>query len=671
MDNIKSIKTKFLLVLLPFFLISFTVFSVVSYQICNKELVENADNNARAIGEQVSVSLEKLLQEKSILLQELATNPAIVNGDYNAKLAALKEVQKHTVGFDMVAVTDSKGTAFNEKEKVMERGSREYFKQVMATGKPFMTGPSISGSTGKLITILAYPVKNNAGETMYIVYGTVNLGTLSEMVGEFHFMKSGYVCAIDEDGVVIGDKQNPDSVGKLDLTKDDGEIKIDQSLRDGFKQAVTTDQQYSGYYKTADGKEMKAVFTPVHLGERRWITMATAPVEEIEAASSSLLKILLILSIVIVCIAVAIIYVVGTKMAEPIQKLRDECAVINSGDLRQETTGITSADEIGVLANGFNEMRKTMRNLLKDIADDAEQVAAASRNLTDSANQSSQASTQVSHSIAAIADGVKNQSKAAETTDSEAVTIAETANNIMEKTNAISVVTHMTVEGTENGRASIRDVVDQMEKISNAMQTIQTATNRMAESSEEINKIVGIISNIAGQTNLLALNAAIEAARAGEAGKGFAVVADEVRKLAEETDASSKKITEQISKNADIMSKALQSTTEGTENVKTGLAAVKEADTVFDEISISIQALAGEIDDIAQSINVMANSAQGMRDSMNNIREISEKNSDATQAVSAATEKQSESMENVSVASKSLADLAEGLQKSVSKFRVR
>ena len=670
MNNIKSIRTKFLIVLLPFFLLSFIVFSVVSYQICNKELVENADQNARAIGAQVSISLEKYVQEKAVRLQELSTNPAIVNGDHAAKLAALQEVQKHTTGFDMVAVTDSNGTAFNEKDTVMERGSREYFKQVMATGNPFMTGASISGSSGKLITILAYPVKNN-GSTIGIVYGTVNLGTLSEMVGTFHFMESGYVIAVDESGIVIGDNKDLEFVGKLDLTKNDSEFQIDQRLRDGFQQAISTNQQISGYYKTADGKESKAVFTPVHLGERRWITIATAPVSEIETASSSLLKILLMLSFAIIAVAVVVIAFIANKMTIPIQQLRDECEIINSGDLRQESTSITTNDEIGALANGFNEMRKTMRTILQNIASNAAQVSASSQDLNTSANQSSKASNQISQSIVEIANGVSEQNSAAETTNQEAINIAETANGIMEKTNAISTVTHMTVENTENGRASIREVVNQMENISNAMQTIQLATNRMAESSEEINKIVGIISNIAGQTNLLALNAAIEAARAGEAGKGFAVVAGEVKKLAEETDASSKKITEQIAKNADIMAKALASSTEGTESVKNGLTAVESADQVFDEISISIQALAGEIDVIAKSINSMADSAQGMRSSMDNIKEISQKNSDEAQTVSAATEQQSASMDDIAVSSQALANLAEDLQKSVSKFKIR
>ena len=672
---VSSIKTKFLMVLLPLFLISFVLFSAISYRLCNRALIEDADENARAVGSQAALSLEKYILDKSIRMQELSLNPAIVNGDHATKLQALLESKNRSQDLAMTAFIDTTGKGFSHKDEAVDRSGRDYFKYVMQTGEPCMTGTMISGTTKQLITLFAYPVKQN-GNLIGLIYGTVNLGTLSDIVGDFKFMENGGVGIFDEDGLCIGYKQHPEYVGKLNFSKPDGEMNLDQRLLDGFNEAIQTDRQCSSYYTSMSGTEWKAVFTPVHLEGRRWVAVSSAPVAEIEEASKILLKVLIGLSAITLLLAAGIISViinrfVNARLLEPIRQLRDECAMINRGDLSHNLASEQASDEIGALTVEFDKMRQAMRRLIENIRDDSDQVSSASELLTNSVNQSAEAAGQVSTAVNEIAAGISEQSRAADDTNEKAGSISATADEISEKTNAIAAVAHMTVQTVEDGRASVRNVVDHMEKISKTMETIQNSTNQLAASSKEINNIVEIIAAIASQTNLLSLNAAIEAARAGEVGKGFAVVATEVKKLAEETEASSKKIAEHVALNSEVMGHAIEASHEGTESVKVGMETVQSTDALFEDILISIQTLAGEVDLVAQHINKMAENAQGMRSAMQSVKETSAKTSEEVQIISGATEEQSAAMDEIAEESKSLSRLASELHATVDKFKIR
>ncbi len=204
-----------------------------------------------------------------------------------------------------------------------------------------------------------------------------------------------------------------------------------------------------------------------------------------------------------------------------------------------------------------------------------------------------------------------------------------------------------------------------MEKINAGTRTVQESLHALAGSSEEINNIVGIISGIAEQTNLLALNAAIEAARAGEYGRGFSVVAEEVRKLAEESGNSSRQIAELVAKIQSDMHQAVQAGDESDESVRQGKASVEKADGVFASILVSIEALAGGIDEVSSSIQKVASDGQGMRTLIDNINRVSETNAAQSQNISASMESQSASMQGIASAVRGLSDLAVNLQDEV------
>ena len=668
----KNVSTKFIVVLMPLFIVGFVLLSSISYYIANQSLRTDADEIARGIGSQIAVQIDKEISGKMIRLDDLSSVQALSHGDNAAKVQILAAAKQRTSGFDMVCYTDLSGKTINETGQIMERGDRDYIKKVRETKKPYMSGPSISGTTGQLITVLARPVLEN-GELIGFVFGTIRLDNLSQLVSDVKFKETGYAYIVDQDGVVIGYGKHPEFVGKMDLSKktvDGLNGELDDRLMSSFKSTMTTGKQEALSYKTLEGIESTAVITPIHMDGHDWAVIAAAPTSEVEAAANMLFKIMSVISNAAIVFAAIVIFLFSKRISLPIKAIRDECQVLNDGDLRRDQLSVDARDEIGQLARGFSIMRRTLRDLLRNVQGQAEQVAAASEELTAGAQQSAEASNQVAGSITEIAQGVEKQSAAINKIHAVTGAIAASADAIAEKTDRITSVVQQTTTQVVTGRQSISDVVKQMQQINAGSQTVQLSIAELAKGSNEISNIVELISSIAGQTNLLALNAAIEAARAGEQGRGFAVVAEEVRKLAEESERSSAQIADLVKKNNLDMEKAVRASASGTESVNAGMISVKSADEVFQSIVGSIDSLSLEINTISQAIQVMAGDSQTMLTSIQSIENVSQSNADEAQSVSAATQEQAASMHEIAEASQKLAALANSLQSEVEKFKV-
>ena len=641
----------------------------------NETLLQDADMIARGVGLQIAAEIDKSMDEKMIRLDEVVSNEGLIYGDNAKRAQLLVELKKRSPGFDIIGFSDMNEVVVNNSGKVFtpdERREPAYVTKVKKMQKPYISDPSVSGTTGKLITSLTRPVFDH-GKIVGAVFATVNLDNLSEMMGKIKFKETGYAYLADETGVVIGFGQHPEVVGKMNLTKkivDGVPGEIDDKVIESFKKVIDSKQQVALSYKTSENVEMIGVISPISLDGRQWAAVVAAPKLEVNAEANALLKMMLFVSAIAVLIAISVIYYFSKQVSNPIEIIRNECMTLNQGDLTQADIKITTEDEIGQLSQGFNVMRNTLRNLVRNVQSQSEQVAASSEELTAGALQSAEASNQVAISITEIANGVEKQSDSAEKVNAITKDIANHAVDMSEKTKMIVGVAKETTNQAESGRASIAKVVDQMNHIHNGTETIQYSIAELEKGSAEIGNIVELISSIAGQTNLLALNAAIEAARAGEAGRGFAVVAEEVRKLAEESNRSSQKITELVKKNQLDMENAVEASKSGAESVQVGIVAVNSADEVFKSIVGSIENLSREFVVVSDSINKMADGSTIMLSAIEEIDKVSKSNADEAQSVSAATEEQSASMQEIASASQNLANLAGNLQTEVKRFKV-
>lgn len=612
------------------------------------------------------------MNEKMVRLDELATNPALLTGDEAEKVKILKAVKARSEGLTSVAYVDINGVLLNDSGKKANRADREYIKKVRETKKPYTSAPSVSGSTGNLITTLACPILQN-GQLVGFVIGTIELDNLSKLTEEIKLFTTGYGYLVDSSGLTLGYAMKPEFVGKMNVKEGTTGVEgknLDEKLVQSFQTAVTSGAQQTANYKTIAGVDSVAVITPVKLEGREWFVVVAAPRDEVEAESNHMFNWMLSISLFFIALAILVIYFFAKRISKPIEMIRDECAELNRGDFSKNVVTIDSQDEIGQLAAGFNEMRKTLRTLIHQVQDQSDQVAASSEELTASAHQSAQASEQVAVSVTQIASGIVDQTKEVNGVNGIAQNMSASAEEIAAKASEAVDVTRQTSHDAGQGREAIAKAVDQMEQIGEGSKAIQEAITKLDKGSQEISNIVELISNIAGQTNLLALNAAIEAARAGEQGRGFAVVAEEVRKLAEESERSSQKIGDLINRNLADMKLAVEASRAEKDRVTAGIEAVQSADGTFKTIVEAINNLAVEIGAISTAIHEMAQGSEHVVKSISQVTEISNKNALETESVSAATEEQSASMEEISSASQSLADLASELQAAVAKFKV-
>lgn len=361
---------------------------------------------------------------------------------------------------------------------------------------------------------------------------------------------------------------------------------------------------------------------------------------------------------------------ISKKIADPIVALAGSVKQIATGNLLAEDLKIESKDEIGILGNDLNFMKKNLKNLIGQVAVMAQGVSQSSEELLATSEQTAMVSTQVASSICEVALGADEQVLEVNQTT---VVIEQISDNITQVADGVSNVEDVfnkTATAAKNGEIAIDTAINQMTSIEKTVIDSAEVVIKLGDRSKEIGQIVNTISAIAGQTNLLALNAAIEAARAGEQGRGFAVVAEEVRKLAEQSQESSKQITNLISEIQIDTDKAVDAMEIGTREVKTGTAVVTSASKSFAEISLLISQVSSQMNEVSINVGQLAGGSQKIVNAIHKIGDITRNTADQTQTVSAATEEQSAAMEEIAAFSHNLANVASELQSEIGKFRI-
>jgi methyl-accepting chemotaxis protein len=373
------------------------------------------------------------------------------------------------------------------------------------------------------------------------------------------------------------------------------------------------------------------------------------------------------LSIVIL----SILSVIGVWLLRSIQSsisvLKEGASIIGDGDLsyRVETN---SKDEMGELAHTFNRMAEKMQKSMNEVKDAAEKLTSSSQNLAAVSEETTAQSDEVTEAISQVATGAQNQ---ADHLQECTLLLSDVTGYIKETASISDEIASDAIQAENDGKAG-SSIVHQLnthsENFLELAQSLISEIQGASKQSKQINSIVETIQEIAGSTDLLALNAAIESARAGEAGRGFSVVASEVRKLAERSKNEALRIQQLVKSMTNQMELLSKETVRFEQYRVDQVESVQQTEKAFSSIIQNVSQINGRISQVKGAIGRVESANENLSEKLFEVSAISEESVATSEQVSASSIHQKEAIHQVNIAATELQEIALTLQEEVDQF---
>ena len=756
----RSFLGKLLLLMLLIGILPVILNTVISYSLTKNALSQSVNEMQSLINKDKSDYLISWTYERTQDIVTLAGIARISSMNPETANEAIKQYYKYWGIYETIFLVGPDGVSIaTSDDKPLNVSDRAYFKEALK-GRVTLSEPVISKATGNLIIVFVSPVRSKGGEIVGVIGETITVKTITQILIKNRSGETSESYLVNQQGYFVTAPRFINEMKAAGLITDHPELVY--QLQTTASRELQAGRSGEGIYTNYLGKQVigQYVWIPeLKLGLVSEKQTYEANAASVRLALFSV--ILISISVLLIAAAAFMIArgitkpvklmvnaanhlaqgdinqtldytskdeygVLADSLRQMISYQKEMTAVavvISHGDLTPAIRLKSDKDELG---HAFKQMLESLRKSVGEVAQSAMELNSASTQLASAASQAGEATGQIATTVQQVALGIAQQTagvtKTSASVEQMGRAIDGVAKGAQEQAKAISMASQITsrintaIEQVTNnaqavtrdsaqaasysrdGAKTVKETIVGMEAIRAKVGLSASKVEEMGTRSEEIGAIVETIEDIASQTNLLALNAAIEAARAGEQGKGFAVVADEVRKLAERSSLATKEIAALIKGIQKTVSEAVTAMQASAVEVESGVTRANSAgealnnilgaaESVFKQaedagkaaakVSVAAAELVEAVDSVSAVIEEntaateeMAANSTELTQAIENIASVSEENSAAVEEVSASTEEVSAQVEEVSASAASLMEMAQTLQQVVSRFKL-
>ena len=591
-----TVKAKLVALLTAVVIFGSVSIGIQAYSKANKALTESADKTLNEISLQVAKEVRDINDAEFLMLHALAELPEIKSEEVSIKDKCQmfrNIINSNPNKYENIAFYDTEGNTALPNGAPLQLKGKPYIDTPVKTGKDYIQDPAFSTVNNAVIMFMSVPVYNNSGKAIGALVSVIKGNVLNEIAKDIEVTPGYHPNIINRKNNEIIAKGN----NQEDERISDDEISSESQLWSIIEKICKGETGIGVYDDPINGSKIIASYRPVEGYD--WAVFCPSPYETFFGSLTSLNKSIFLTILLTIILAIAVsIWVIGLIL-KPLKNVQTSITEIASGnaDLTRRIDNETN-DEIGDVVKGFNKFTEKLQSIMRELKSSKEHLTIAGDNLSastvdtsasiteiianiesvhsqithssDSVTQTAAAVNQIASNIESLEKMIENQSRGI---SSASTAVEQMIGNISSVNNSVDLMAN-----------SFEELYEKSIEGSKLQETVNEKIELIKDQSETLQEANKVIASIASQTNLLAMNAAIEAAHAGEAGKGFSVVADEIRKLSLTSTAQSNTIGSQLERIRNSIAEVVEESTQTSEAFDSVTKKIQNTDELVQQI---------------------------------------------------------------------------------------